>query len=303
MLGTRIIAGISMIAITVAILVIDQRLAPWFPFWLLLAITATGLASRELIDLLGDTEIDPSANAVVGGTMVVVASNWIPHLGGHLLHDERYSQLAIALGDPLSVLAWVFVVYIGVVMSCFALEGLQFERPGRSVSTIAGSIFAITYIGLLGSFMIQMRWLDGRGSGLLPIAYLIAAAKGGDIGAYLTGRMIGRHKLCPQLSPNKTIEGAIGGLMFSVGATLLVSWIARDRFELPSLDPTFSVVFGLLVGIVAQIGDLMESMIKRDCRRKDASSSVPGFGGVLDVLDSLLFAAPVAYLFWLCVGA
>ena len=97
------------------------------------------------------------------------------------------------------------------------VQGAQFRGAGRTLSTIAGTIFAVSYIGLLGSFAIQMRWLDGRGGGLLPMIYLIATAKGADIGAYLTGRVVGRHKLWPSLSPNKTIEGAIGGLAFSVG--------------------------------------------------------------------------------------
>jgi phosphatidate cytidylyltransferase len=187
-------------------------------------------------------------------------------------------------------------------MACFLDQAIRYEKPGRTVATIAGTSFAIAYIGLLGSFTIQMRWLDGRGEGLLPLVYLIATAKGADIGAYLIGRLAGRHKLWPQLSPNKTVEGAVGGLLLSVTASLLISRVARFNFELAALEPGSAVLFGLIVGVAAQIGDLMESLIKRDCLRKDASNAVPGFGGVLDVLDSLLFAGPVAYIFWLWVG-
>ena len=107
--------------------------------------------------------------------------------------------------------------------------------------------------------------------------------------------MLGRHKLWPALSPHKTIEGAIGGLVFGVAAALIVAAIARSALELPVLSLGQAVLFGLIIGFVAQVGDLMESMIKRDCERKDASDAVPGFGGILDVVDSLIFAAPVAF--------
>jgi phosphatidate cytidylyltransferase len=116
------------------------------------------------------------------------------------------------------------------------------------------------------------------------------------------GRIAGRNKLWPRLSPNKTIEGAIGGLIFGVGASLIVTAVARFALDAPCLGWGPAAGFGLVVAPAAQLGDLMESMIKRDCARKDASSSVPGFGGVLDVLDSLLFAAPVAYGYWIWLG-
>ena len=81
------------------------------------------------------------------------------------------------------------------------------------MATIAGTVLAVAYVGLLGSFIIQIRWLDGPYHGLIPLVYLIATAKGADTGAYTVGRIAGRHKLWPRLSPNKTIEGAFGGLL------------------------------------------------------------------------------------------
>ena len=80
------------------------------------------------------------------------------------------------------------------------------------MATIAGTVLVVAYVGLLGSFIIQLRWLDGRYHGLLPLIYLIATAKGADTGAYTAGRLAGRHKLWPRLSPNKTVEGAFGGI-------------------------------------------------------------------------------------------
>ena len=121
-------------------------------------------------------------------------------------------------------------------------------------------------------------------------------------GAYTLGRLAGRHKLWPRLSPNKTVEGAFGGLVFGILFALAVAAVARYALRVPTLSWPAAVGFGAIVGAAAQLGDLMESMIKRDCARKDASAAVPGFGGVLDVLDSLLFAAPVAYGYWIWLG-
>ena len=172
-------------------------------------------------------------------------------------------------------------------MVSFVVQSLQFEKPGRATLRIAGTLFVLGYVGLLGSFIIQMRWFEGRHEGLVALLFLVSAAKGADTGAYTVGRLAGRHKLWPALSPQKTIEGAIGGLVFAVAASLIVAAISRYALELPVLNWGTAVLFGLIIGVVAQIGDLMESMIKRDCERKDASDAVPGFGGILDVADSL----------------
>ena len=102
-------------------------------------------------------------------------------------------------------------------MPTFIVQSTRFEHPGGTMATIAGTVLAVAYVGLLGSFLIQFRWLEGRYRGLIPLAALVATAKGADMGAYFLGRFAGRHKLWPRLSPNKTIEGAVGGLIFGVG--------------------------------------------------------------------------------------
>jgi phosphatidate cytidylyltransferase len=131
---------------------------------------------------------------------------------------------------------------------------------------------------------------------------LIATCKGADTGAYAFGRMAGRRKLWPQLSPNKTVEGSIGGLIMALVAALVTIGVARLALRVETLSWPATIGYGLLIGVAAQLGDLMESLVKRDCLKKDASDTLPGFGGVLDVLDSLLFAAPVAYGYWLVWG-
>jgi phosphatidate cytidylyltransferase len=114
----------------------------------------------------------------------------------------------------------------------------------------------------------------------------------GDTGAYFTGRLLGRHKMAPVLSPKKTWEGAAGGMVAAVLTALGINALG------PVLHPLAAVGFGLTVGIAGLLGDLAESLIKRDCQQKDASQIMPGFGGVLDVVDAIIFAGPVAYA-WL----
>jgi phosphatidate cytidylyltransferase len=303
MLATRLATGLTLVAVLLAVLILDERMAPWFPLWFLTSTTVMALGSMELVGLLGETSARPSGNTVMGGTMALVLANWAPHLVDQVSRDG--SRPIPPDFDPsamIDVMAWPLWTFVAVLMAAFLSQGIQFRRPGQTMATIAASILAISYVGLLGGFIIQMRWFDGPYHGLIPLTYLVATAKGSDTGAYTMGRLAGRNKLWPRLSPNKTIEGAIGGLVFGVGAALIVSAVARFALDAPCLGWASTVGFGLVVAPAAQLGDLMESMIKRDCARKDASSAVPGFGGVLDVLDSLLFAAPVAYGYWIWLG-
>ena len=303
MLATRLVTGISMVAALLAILSLDEWMAPWFPLWLVLSLIVCGLAALELIELLNETSARPSGNAVFGGVLALVFANWAPHLSAEAYTLPQFvGRLAYDPLAPVHALAWPLMAFVGVLMITFIAQSLQFQRPGKTMATIAGTTLGVAYVGLLGSFIIQTRWLDGAYHGLIPVACLFATAKGADTGAYTVGRLAGRHKLWPKLSPNKTIEGALGGLVFGVLFALIVTAVARFILGVPSLTWLAAVGYGLLVGTTAQLGDLMESMIKRDCARKDASAAVPGFGGVLDVLDSPLFAAPIAYGYWLVFG-
>ena len=302
MLGTRVLSGLCLIAVLLGVLFLDEWFAPWFPFWFILSILAMSTAAIELVGLLRATSTRPSLNSVLGGVMALAVANWLPHLSGYLATVDRPTSIAHDPGEPIAVLAWPLLTFVGVLMVSFFVQSVQFVKPGRTMATIAGTVLAVAYVGLLGSFVIQMRWLDGPYHGVIPLVFLFATAKGADTGAYTVGRLAGRHKLWPSLSPNKTIEGAIGGMILAVLASIIVSATAQYLLAIPTLGYLEAIVFGLLVGLVAQLGDLMESMIKRDCERKDASSAVPGFGGVLDVLDSVLFAAPVAYGYWVAIG-
>ncbi len=303
MLATRVLSGLLLIAMMLGVLVLDEWFAPWYPFWFLLCTSAVTVAGFELVGLLSRTSARPSLNTVMGGVLAVTISNWMPHLAEHLAGGDRSRLAGLEHGAQVDSLAWPFLSFVGVLMVTFLVQSVQFDRPGRTMATIGGTILAVSYLGLLSSFIIQHRWLEGPHHGIVALAYLISTAKGADTGAYAVGRLAGRHKLWPSLSPNKTVEGAVGGRVAAVLAAFAVSIVTRRLLGIEPLTTSAVVGYGLVVGIAAQLGDLMESMIKRDCDRKDASSAVPGFGGVLDVLDSLLFAGPVAFGYWICLAS
>lgn len=188
----------------------------------------------------------------------------------------------------LAIAAGVLIAFVG--------EMLRFKLPGGHLINLTGAVFAIVYVGLLGSFLVMLRIAYG----VPALVSMIIVAKLCDVGAYTVGRLIGRHKMAPSLSPGKTIEGAVGGIAFAIfGAWLSVAVLFPSATGEPSQTTWIGVViYGLAVGLAGMLGDLAESLIKRDVMRKDSGTNVPGFGGFLDIYDSLLLAAPVAFGLW-----
>ena len=167
---------------------------------------------------------------------------------------------------------------------------LQFARKDHSdaILAISTTVFGVIYVSWLGSYLIKLRFLH---KGSLLVIFLLLVVKLGDTGAYLVGRKFGRHKLLKRVSPKKSIEGAIGGFIVSVIVAVL------SKFYLDGVSIYHLLVLGSLIGISSQLGDLSESLIKRDCNVKDSGNFIPAQGGVLDLMDSILFSAPVAYLY------
>jgi phosphatidate cytidylyltransferase len=177
-----------------------------------------------------------------------------------------------------------------IVIICLFTVMVQLTRSdnANALKRISVTLFGILYISWFFSFMIKLKFMP---QGALLAAFLIAVTKGGDMGAYLTGSLAGKHALIPRISPRKSIEGFAGGLITSfIIAVLFIP--ARDFIPLYHI-----VILGTLLGVLGQFGDLSESLIKRDCGIKDASMIFPGLGGALDVLDSLLFTTPVFYFY------
>jgi phosphatidate cytidylyltransferase len=274
--------GACLIALAAAMLLADRANAPWYPFlFLFFAVVGVG-ATVELLLLLPASTQPPRAAAVVG-VVAILAANWPGHVGYPLG------------GTPLEL---VLSVFAATVLATFLIEMSGFRAPGNSVARIAAGVWVFAYLGVLPSFLAQLRWAaraedSAFDRGAVAVGLAIFIPKLCDIGAYFAGRLIGRHPITPVLSPKKTLEGFVGGLVVAGASAVIVNR------QLPLLGGDWAALgFGVTVGLAGIYGDLAESLIKRDCRQKDASSAVPGFGGVLDVIDSIVFAAPVAY-WWL----
>jgi len=178
-----------------------------------------------------------------------------------------------------------------IVIACLCTFVLQFTRKENSqaLTAISVTLLGILYISWFFSFIIKIKFIPQYGSVL--VAFLLLVTKGGDIGAYLVGSSIGKHSLIARISPKKTIEGLLGALIFSLVFAVL------SKFYLPFIHFGHIVVLGVLLGVLGQIGDLSESLIKRDCNVKDTGKTFPGLGGSMDILDSLLFTTPIFYFY------
>lgn len=193
-------------------------------------------------------------------------------------------------GMDLQTSIWPAITFLLILFSAFISYFFTGLNP---VSNLAVTMFGIVYLTLPLGSMLPINFIYGR----KWLLYLLLVTKLTDVGAYFIGKMFGRHKLAPVISPKKTWEGAVGG--FIVGT--IVSY-AMHKVSLNVFDESFfssslqSLWFGGMMSIVAQIGDLSESMLKRDSGVKD-SNRLPGLGGILDMLDSLVFTAPLLYFF------
>jgi len=244
--------------------------------WATLALFGT----RELGKLLEAGGYRPVTGAA---TVVNVVLAFVPWMQHNTLHDsERISDLTLVL-----LVLSVLIVFMGLVR--------RRETEGAGAD-LAFTMLMIVYIGVLGSFVPRLR-LAERGSPWL-LLYVVLVVKTSDIAAYFTGLAVGRRKLIPWLSPGKTIEGLCGGVFFSALIAAGLSWAMRPLAPTSAWPaPAWALLTGVLLAMVGQTGDLIESLLKRSVRAKDSGAVVPSFGGLLDILDSLMLAVPLGY--WL----
>jgi phosphatidate cytidylyltransferase len=193
----------------------------------------------------------------------------------------------------------------GALLLVFTLAIWLRPAEGRPLSAVATTLFGAFYTGGLLSFGLAIRYHrfvadDHGGVALVLLPVLLTWAT--DIGAYVIGRLLGRRKLIPAVSPGKTIAGAIGGVVASVGVCwLYVGYVLRPVAQL-GMAPQTVVLFAVAISIAAQLGDLAESLLKREAGVKNSSALIPGHGGMLDRIDSLLFVLPVAYVLFSMPG-
>jgi phosphatidate cytidylyltransferase len=182
---------------------------------------------------------------------------------------------------------WQFFLAIIGLFILFILE-LTKKESHQAILSLSATIFGIIYISWCFSFLIRIRML---GEGATLLAFLIVVTKSSDIGAYLWGRNFGKTPLLERISPKKSLEGALGGFFTSLIVGLGFS------FFVTTLDFWEKFFLIVILAIISQLGDLFESLLKRDCQVKDSGKIFPGMGGVLDVIDSIIFTAPTFYLY------
>lgn len=175
-----------------------------------------------------------------------------------------------------------------VLISIFVII-MQFARKSNvnALNGISITLFGILYIGWFLGYLIKLRLLP---DGANLILFLILVTKIADVGAYLIGSVFGKHSLIPRISPKKTLEGLLGAVLFS-------SFSAVSFRFLIDISVYHAFIVGVLISVLGQVGDLSESLIKRDCGIKDSSRLFPGIGGMLDLIDSVLFSAPIFYFY------
>lgn len=209
----------------------------------------------------------------------------------------KYFGTVIGLTIPLSIFykfeltkGWELLFIVIGLISLFVLQIVKKDNS-QAVFSISATIFGVLYISWLFSFMIKIRLLAG---GAALLGALIFITKSADIGAYLIGSRFGKHPLILRISPKKSIEGTIGGLIFSI----LAAFASKSFLPHKAIFSYMNLIFiGFGIGIIGLLGDLSESLIKRDCLAKDSSGVIPGIGGVMDLIDSLLFTSPAFYFY------
>lgn len=286
MLKTRLLTAAILGPIILAIVLLGE---PWMS--VLVGVVAF-LAFVELVGLLDAAGHQPPQ------MLTIVAGMGITAAGLVTTNDESVggivSHLVTAL-DPPGLVAATLVAAILLL----AATGFTRSDPRAGFMTWAMTSFGVAYVGLLLPAIVLVAHLApaggspgtavgplGLGSGVAWALTLVLVVWGYDTGAYLTGRWLGRRHLVEHISPSKTVEGLAGGLVLATVAAGIGAYLI-------GLDPWHPLVIGPLVGLAAQAGDLAESMLKRAAGRKESGFLVPGHGGILDRVDSFMFAAPV----------
>lgn len=277
--------SVVVVAVPVAVFLVYQ--GGWV---LALAIAAVGaLGAREIFDLARRGGVDAAWGFGLFGAAAPALLTYAVLAGGDLGEAAASGWIAFAAAWLLLVLTWVLVT----------------RRPDqRPLHAVAVTVLGVCYAGALPAFVLAIRhthegarsWA-GVGLVFFPLVVVWVC----DTAAMFVGRAIGGPKLAPTVSPGKTRSGAVAGIIGAVVvAPLYVSFVLQPAgFNLPLWQ---GVIFGLVLGFVGQVGDLVESLMKREAGVKDSSALIPGHGGVLDRFDSLYFALPVATMFYLSSG-
>src|SRR5216117_2754243 len=275
----RFISTIALWAVALLIVFSGYELL----FWVLISVFGM-IALWEFYGMLDHKGLPnfKVTGMICGAVMLVGSFNYFAKMGPAHSYDFEVAVLLFFL------------------LTMFARQMFARLRGDVPLQTMAYTLFGLLYVLWLYNFITKIVYVVPRSStgavtGQFYVLYLIAITKFSDMGAYLTGSLIGRHQMIPHISPKKTWEGFFGALAFS----LLASWGMFKLMpgHLSALNLTHAIVLGLLLGFAAVIGDLAESIVKRSTGVKDSGNFLPGIGGALDLVDSLLFTAPLLFFY------
>lgn len=257
--------------------------AVWFGDWALASILtiASALAAWEFYRIAEKLGTRPLARAGIAVSALVP-----------LAVHARYLGLPV---DRIVSASFAAVLVIALFSAVIFARGVS----GRPLESVSLTVFGILYTGAMLSFAYALRYHEyaiGRAAGTALLMTTLALVWISDTAAYVVGRTMGKRKLIPSVSPGKTVAGAVGALVITaVASWALVRLVLVPQAQL-GLRPVLAILFGVAVSAAVQLGDLAESLIKRQAGVKDSSHIIPGHGGVLDRIDGMLFALPVAYL-------
>lgn len=224
----------------------------------------------------------------------------------HAMGSRPFDKLGIFFGTLITLSPWFEARFLWPAHPLLALATIVFsirllgERtPENRVESLCSTLFGLVYVGLLLGYVTRIVTPlpadtitpDGR---LLIALWVIVVAKFCDMGALLSGLAFGRHKMSPLISPKKTWEGAVGGVLFSMATGAIFAHFARHHFP-PHMTPLVAALCAAPIAVLGIVADLVESAIKRRADRKDSGATIPGIGGMFDLSDSILLAAPVGY--------
>ncbi len=288
----RIVVGATLIAVVAAVLWVDWLLqkAGWpAPGWVSRPLVALPLAVLTVVLIAAGylelARLTAAADMPISRTTGMICAMVIGTL--------PFWRQAVEVGRDYGEAATQLILGV-VVMLLFADQLVRYRTKG-AIRHIAGSLLAVCYLGVCGAVVLGIRMHIGIRGFIL----FLAVVKATDIGAYFVGTFFGRHKLVPWLSEGKTWEGLVGGLVLAAACSVAIG--ARFQHPVGPLGAGTmywwdAILFAVLLGLFGQAADLCESTLKRDAGLKDSGRGVPTFGGVLDVIDSPLLAAPVGYV-------
>ncbi len=285
MLRQRIVSGVLLAVLVVMV----ANYLPSPACWLLI-VALGALAQYEFYTMMDGAGLPVfRVIGMLGGAAVISSTFWT-------IGPEDQQLAAGYRWENLVLMLTALVVFVR-----------QFPQKDNTqpVVTIACTLLGVWYVAFLINYFTRLAfaWHDGEllrsvsPTGRMMVLYLVGVVKISDVGAYFSGRFLGRHKLYPRLSPKKTWEGLIGGVLASLVVSLLFWHLTGGVLGKLTLDLVDAVILGLVLPVAGVLGDLFESLLKRSSGMKDSGTLIPGMGGVLDVLDSLLFGAPVLYAY------